>query len=64
PGIGEHALARAAYGHGSWSLCGITHTTSSAGAMDAIADVLVAPVQPWDALICTSSAVKDNVTRL
>ena len=64
PGIGEHALARAAFGHGAWSLCGITHTTSSAGAMDALADVLVAPVQPWDAVICTSSAVKDNVTRL
>ena len=64
PGIGEHAFHRAAYGHGAWSLCGITHTTSSAGAMDALADVLLAPVQPWDAVICTSAAVKDNVTRL
>ena len=64
PGIGEHAFHRAAFGHGAWSLCGITHTTSSAGAMDALADVLVAPVQPWDAVICTSTAVKDNVTRL
>lgn len=53
-----------AAGHGAWSLCGITHTTSSAGAMDAIANLLTAPVQPWDAVICTSSAVKDNVTRL
>lgn len=64
PGIGQHAFQRAAYGHGAWSLCGITHTTSSAGAMDAIAELLVAPVQPWDAVICTSTAVKDNVTRL
>jgi glycosyltransferase involved in cell wall biosynthesis len=64
PGIGEYALQRAAYGHGSWSLCGITHTTSSAGAMDALAALLTAPVQPWDAVICTSIAVKDNVTRL
>ena len=24
PGIGEHAWQRAAYGHGAWSLCGIT----------------------------------------
>jgi len=47
PGIGLHAWRRAAYGHGAWSLCGITHTTSSAGAMDAIADLLTAPVQPW-----------------
>ena len=64
PGIGEHAWHRAAHGHAAWSLCGITHTTSSAGAMDAIAALLTAPVQPWDAVICTSTAVKDNVQRL
>jgi starch synthase len=64
PGIGDHAWQRAAYGHGAWSLCGITHTTSSATAMDALANLLTAPVQPWDALICTSSAVKDNVNRV
>jgi starch synthase len=50
--------------HAAWSLCGITHTTSSAGAMDAIADLITAPVQQWDAVICTSTAVKDNVNRL
>ena len=68
PGIGVHAWHRAVAGgtagHGAWSLCGITHTTSSAGAMDALADLLTAPVQPWDAVICTSKAVKDNVNRL
>jgi glycosyltransferase involved in cell wall biosynthesis len=64
PGIGEHAFHRAAYGHDAWSLCGITHTTSSARAMDALVGLTTAPVQPWDALICTSTAVKDNVTRL
>ncbi|MFZ2854850.1 MAG: glycosyltransferase family 4 protein [Rhodocyclaceae bacterium] len=42
----------------------ITHTTSSAGAMGALADLLTTPVQPWDAVICTSSAVKNNVERL
>lgn len=64
PGIGKHAWQRAAFGHGAWSLCGITHTTSSAGAMDALAELITAPVQPWDAVICTSSAVKNNVERL
>ena len=66
PGIGQHAFHRsvAAGSHAAWSLCGITHTTSSAGAMDAIADLITAPVQPWDAVICTSTAVKDNVNRL
>ncbi len=64
PGISGHTWQRAAFGHGSWSLCGITHTTSSAGAMDALAELITAPVQPWDAVICTSSAVKNNVERV
>lgn len=64
PGIGDAAWQRAAFGHGSWSLCGITHTTSSATAMDALAELITAPVQPWDAVICTSTAVKNNVERL
>lgn len=65
PGIGVHAWQRGAVaGAAAWSLCGITHTTSSAGAMDAIAEWLTAPVQPWDAVICTSAAVKDHVSRL
>ena len=64
PGIGEHAFHRAAFGHAAWSLCGITHTTSSATAMDALTDLITTPVQPWDAVICTSTAVKNNVERL
>lgn len=64
PLIGGFAWQRAAFGHHRWSLCGITHTTSSAGAMDAIVDLLNAPVQPWDALICTSAAVKQNVVHM
>lgn len=68
PGIGAHAWQRAATGgtagHAAWSLCGITHTTSSAGAMDALAELISAPVQAWDAVICTSTAVKNNVERL
>ena len=73
PDIGKHAFHRALAGglgasarnpHTAWSLCGITHTTSSAGAMDALAELIAAPVQPWDAVICTSTAVKNNVQRL
>lgn len=64
PGLGTHAWRRAAYGHSSWSLCGITHTTSSTVAMDALTELIAAPVQPWDALICTSTAVKNNVERI
>jgi len=64
PGIGEHAWHRAAFGHGDWSLCGITHTICSATAMEGLQDLLSAPVQPWDAVICTSNAGKAVVTRL
>jgi len=64
PGIAEHAWQRSSFSHGAWSLCGITHTTASATAMDAITALITAPVQPWDALICTSTAVKGNVERL
>jgi len=64
PGIGDHAFHRAAFGHGAWSLCGITHTTASAGVMDALVQLITAPVQPWDAVICTSLAVKNNVEKL
>lgn len=68
PGLADAAWPRGAAGgaagHAAWSLCGITHTTSSAGAMDALVSVLTAPVQPWDALICTSQAVRQHVQQL
>lgn len=64
PGIGEHAWHRTTFGADRWSLCGITHTTSSIVAMDAIRELITAPVQPWDAVICTSNAVKNNVERI
>jgi starch synthase len=64
PGIGEQAYLRRLYGDASWSICGITHTTSSARAMDSIVDLITAPVQPWDAIICPSEAVKKNVENI
>lgn len=47
----------------SFSICGVTHTTSSEGAMEGLAELLLAPVQPWDAVICTSEAVRSMVLR-
>lgn len=64
PGLAEQAWQRSLFGHGLWSLCGITHTTSSAAAMDSIAGTLTAPVYPWDAIICTSTAVRQNVINI
>jgi glycosyltransferase involved in cell wall biosynthesis len=48
----------------AWSFCGVTHTISSAGAMDMIASWPLAPLHPWDAVICTSTAVKRSAETL
>jgi alpha-maltose-1-phosphate synthase len=62
PGLGPLAYQRRHFGNRSVSLCGITHTTASDNVMDALGEMLVAPVQAWDAVICTSQAVKQMVT--
>jgi glycosyltransferase involved in cell wall biosynthesis len=65
PGLGSYAWRRRRAGQqAGFSLVGITHTIASAGAMDSIAESLVAPVQPWDAIVCTSTAVRGAVRRL
>lgn len=48
----------------AYSLCGVTHTTASHGAMTMLTDLLTSPVEPWDALICTSRAVRDKARTL
>jgi len=65
PGLGAEAWRRRRAGDArAWSLIGVTHTIASTGAMDAIIESLAAPVQPWDAIVCTSHAVRGAVTRL
>jgi glycosyltransferase involved in cell wall biosynthesis len=65
PGLARAAWRRRRLGAAPrWSLCAITHTTCTHTAMDAIADYVAAPVEPWDALICTSRVVLDSVRRL
>ena len=53
---------RAPYGTGAWALCGITHTTSTHAVMQGFFDLRAAPVQPWDAVICTSRSVHASVS--
>lgn len=65
PGLAPFAWRRRRVAEANaFSLVGITHTIASAGAMDSIAEQLAAPVQPWDAVICTSNAVRAAVVRL
>lgn len=64
PPVQSLAQSRNRLGATSYSIFGVTHTLSSTGAMDQIADLIMPPFQPWDALICTSSAalgVVDNI---
>lgn len=62
PNLGPLAYQRRRLGDQSFSICGITHTTASDNVMDALGELLIAPTQSWDALICTSRAVKAMVS--
>lgn len=61
PTIADHAWIRRRHDQRAWSLCGITHTTASDTVMEAIGTFATAPIQSWDAVICTSTAVRDMV---
>ena len=59
PYLSELAWARASrHGHKTYSLVGMIHTLAPPKVRELIGEVLLAPVQPWDALICTSPAVR------
>jgi glycosyltransferase involved in cell wall biosynthesis len=62
PGLSAYAWMRRRVGPRAFSLCGMTHTTATTTALDALADLWTAPVEPWDAVICTSQAVRAMVT--
>jgi glycosyltransferase involved in cell wall biosynthesis len=60
PQIGDTAWQRQAIGQArGFSLCGVTHTLSSSAAMSTVADLMRAPLYPWDAVICTSTVARD-----
>jgi glycosyltransferase involved in cell wall biosynthesis len=62
PNFTAEAWRRAPHGTGAWSLCGITHTTSTAAVMQGWMELRTGPVFPWDAVICTSQAVLQSTT--
>jgi glycosyltransferase involved in cell wall biosynthesis len=61
PGLDDEAWARRPYGEQSYAICGITHTTATVNVMRCLGDMMVAPLHDYDALICTSSAVRASV---
>ncbi len=64
PPLKELAYTRNLENPAAFSIMGVTHTPSSAGAMDQISDLILPPFQPWDALICTSTAAQTMVRQL
>jgi hypothetical protein len=64
PDIAEQARVRSFFGETAYALCGVTHTISSRAILDAISDVVTAPVMPWDAIILTSRAVEQAVSAM
>ena len=53
----RHAWARQSMGPAAFSLSGVTHTLCAEEAVRQLCDLVTAPFEPHDALICTSSAV-------
>lgn len=48
-------------GDRSYSLVGLIHTLAPPAMRQTIANTQIAPTHPWDALICTSPSVRENV---
>lgn len=64
PPTQELAAMRGLVNPQAFSLMGVTHTLSSASAMDQIAALVLPPFTAWDALICTSTAAHRLVVTL
>ncbi|MDP1612333.1 MAG: glycosyltransferase family 4 protein [Sulfuritalea sp.] len=61
PGLESYARLRLRVGCAAYSLVGVTHTTATHRTMDSFVGLFSAPVMPWDALVCTSTAVGATV---
>ena len=54
-------LRRISAGDRAYSLIGLVHTLAPPSIRQTIAMAAAAPVQPWDAIVCTSPSVRDAV---
>ncbi len=64
PELNRQAWRRRFGSERDYSLCGVTHTVASAASVAALGQYLTAPTQPWDALVCTSTAVRAAVEHI
>jgi glycosyltransferase involved in cell wall biosynthesis len=61
PSIIRASWIRREHGQRRYSLCGLTHTSSTEAVMDLAGQFLTAPAQKWDGLICPSNAIKSAI---
>lgn len=61
PGLARWEVLRSGLPANAFSLTGVIHTLSSDSVFTAMADLATAPLHPWDALVCTSSAGRSVV---
>ena len=54
PGLHQWCWLRAEGASSRFSLTGVTHTLCSHGVMQSLEQLVTAPLEPWDALVCTS----------
>ena len=64
PGIADFAWRRRGLDQRAYSICGINHTLASDSVMDSLGALLTGPVQPWDAVVCTSRAARAAILAL
>ncbi|MDB5493972.1 MAG: glycosyl transferase, group 1 family protein [Phenylobacterium sp.] len=57
-------VRRRTVGDRAYSLLGLIHTIAPLAIRQLIAMNAVAPIQPWDAVICTSPSVRDAMVRM
>lgn len=61
PGYLDAAWRRQRFDPAACSLVGITHTVSTRRVIEGMHTLIAEPVEPWDAIICTSRAVQSVV---
>jgi hypothetical protein len=61
PGLARWELLRSGQPANLFSLTGVIHTLCSESVFQAMAELVTAPLQPWDALVCTSNAGREVV---
>jgi glycosyltransferase involved in cell wall biosynthesis len=61
PNFSNETWRREVWGAAAYAICGVTHTISTKAVMDGAWHLRASPQMEWDAVICTSRAVKAAV---